>query len=219
LSTDEGKVQARRQKVEQILVRTYHARLRGSLPPRGAVQMADAPTEAELSTLDIAPRGPGVDPIIESQSSGSYGRTLRWRNSGEHPLTLAYERGQITANHFAAGENLRVLVETLYRSSKDSTDIERISGGGSSTPWSQRQADAVRQLAQIEKRLRKADWIICRKFCGEGYKMLEAVRAANISFNKFRVVSRVCVALDYLAGNRKKHAHKPHRSRKPAATI
>lgn len=184
------------------------------------VKMAEDLTELEIASLGPAPRGPGADPIIEAIAEGHHKRTLRWRNSGEHPLTLAFERGQITASHFAAGENLRVLCETLASTGKDSTDIERISGGGTKTPWTQRQAEAVQELAAIERRLNKQDWAICRKFCGEGYTMLGALRSAGIRFNKHRVTSRVCLALDYLAGNKKKGAHKRRNRRKaPAAKL
>jgi hypothetical protein len=201
----------------EIPLGTYHAKLKGKRPRRGLITMAQDLTDTEIACLGPAPRGPGTDPIIEALATGSAnGRILRWRNSGEHPLTQAWETGKITDAHFIAGEILRDLCETLTASTTDSSQkLDRISGGGTHTPWSQRQAEAISELKRIQRRMRKADWIICRKFCGEGYKMVEALRASGISFNKHRVVSRVCMALDYLAGNKRKGARK-RRPRKKA---
>jgi hypothetical protein len=206
-----------RARKQNIRVRTYCARLRGPLPARGRVQMAGGVMEKETALLDPAPRGPGVDTFIEAIASGSNGRALRWHNSGEHPLTLAWHMGKITDAHFAAGEMLRALVETLERGGKDSTDNDGSHGsGGHRTPWSENQVHAIRELEKIQRRMRKADFTICRKFCGERYSMVDALRSANISFDKNRVVARVCIALDYLSGNRKKFAHK-RSSRKKVA--
>ena len=185
--------------------RAYHAKLRGDLKPRGFARMADDLTAREIQALDPAPRGPGIDPIIEELAGTSTGRRLRWRNSGEHPLTLAFERGKINAEQFAAGEEMRNIVERLARSGRDSTDFLGVSGGGMSTPWTDLQSSSVRKIQEFERRLSRADYVICRKFCGEGYEMVEAVRAARIRFDKNRVVARVCEALDALAGKPKKH--------------
>jgi len=201
-----GKKISRVELEREELPKPHHAKLRGELNPRGTLRMARGLTEQELKALTEAPRGPGVDPVIEDFAEYSVGRSLRWVNSGEHPLTLAYHQGRITFEQFCAGEHLRTLCERLNSSGRDSTDLERVRGGGQQTPWSRAQAESAQEIGRIKQRLSRADYTICRKFCGEGYTMVEAVRAARIRFDKNRVTARVCDALDALAGKPKKRS-------------
>ena len=61
----------------------------------------------------------------------------------------------------------------------------------------QAQVDAIRRLGRIRERLKKRDWIILEKFCGEGWSMAEAVRSATIC-HRSGVLQRVQEALDEL---------------------
>jgi hypothetical protein len=141
--------------------------------------------------------GPG-DVYVEELVSAKTGRELRLRNIGEHPLTLAHARGRISDEQFAAGEELRALYELRAFSGVDSTCMAPGKGGGrADIGFSQSQVDAMRRLAQLRDRLKRRDWIILEKFCGEGWSMAEAVRAATIC-HRSGILQRVHEALDEL---------------------
>ncbi|HLY04402.1 MAG TPA: hypothetical protein VKR31_01530 [Rhizomicrobium sp.] len=130
--------------------------------------------------------------------SARTGREERYRNIGEHPLTLAHARGKISGEQFAAGEEVRRLYELRGLSGQDSTLMTPGSGGtGPAVPISEAQLDAGRRLARLRSRLKDRDWIIVEKFCGEGWSMAEAVRAATLC-HPSGVLYRVQEALDEL---------------------
>ena len=150
-----------------------------------------------LSVLRPKPKaGPG-SVYVEELVSARTGRELRYRNIGEHPLTLAYARGRISDAQFAAGDELRQLFEFRALSGRDSTDFAPGTGTCTDLPFTQAQVDAIRRLGRIRERLKKRDWIILEKFCGEGWSMAEAVRSATIC-HRSGVLQRVQEALDEL---------------------
>src|SRR5215813_9892392 len=59
-----------------------------------------------------------------------------WQNNAEHPLLLAYAKGQLirgnerysSQQRFEAGDEYRRLFELMHRSGRDSTDIDLVSG-------------------------------------------------------------------------------------------
>ncbi len=140
--------------------------------------------------------GPGAI-YVEEFVSAKTGRELRYRNVGEHPLTLAHARGRISDEQFSAGEEFRKLYELRAVSGRDSTDIAPGVGVRADSPFTQTQVDAIRHLGRIRERLKKRDWTILEKFCGEGWPMAEAVRAATIC-HRSGVLQRVHEALDEL---------------------
>ena len=154
--------------------------------------------------------GPG-SVFVEEFVSAKTGRDKRARNIGEHPLTLAHARGKISDDQFAAGEEVRQLYELRGLSGKDSTTL--ISGGapGPRDPFTQSQIDAIRRLDHFRARLKERDWIIVEKFCGEGWSMPDAVRAATIC-HPSSVVMRVQEALEELVAARKGRRLHPFRS-------
>jgi len=144
-----------------------------------------------------------------------------WRNDAEHPLTLAYIKGQLIRGNevytakqrYDAGEDYRQLYEAMHRSGRDSTDINLVSGG-SGQAISQITVDAVRKVAFIESHLKAQDRAIIRHVCGEGWWPSEAVRAACGNHYDKAVVPRFCEALDNLVGaltlaRRKRYAFLP----------
>ena len=138
------------------------------------------------------------DVYIREFVSARTGREERYRNIGEHPLTLAYARGRISNEQFAAGEELRRLCELRALSGQDSTLMTPGSGGsGPSVPITEAQLDAARRLERLRERLKERDWIIVEKFCGEGWSMADAVRAATLC-HPSGVTLRVQEALDEL---------------------
>jgi hypothetical protein len=145
--------------------------------------------------------GPG-SVFVEEFVSAKTGREKRARNIGEHPLTLAHARGKISDDQFAAGEEVRRLCELRGLSGRDSTTMTTGGGSGPRLPFTQTQVDAIRRLDHIRARLKDRDWIIVEKFCGEGWSMPDAVRAATIC-HPSSVVMRVQEALEELVAARK----------------
>jgi len=130
--------------------------------------------------------------------SARTGREERYRNIGEHPLTLAHARRKISDEQFAAGEELRRLYELRALSGRDSTLMTPGAGGaGACLPITDAQLDAARRLERLRLRLKDRDWAIVEKFCGEGWSMAEAVRAATLC-HPSGVLFRVQEALDEL---------------------
>lgn len=144
--------------------------------------------------------GPG-SVFVEEFVSARTGREKRARNVGEHPLTLAHARGRISDEQFAAGEEVRRLYELRGTSGRDSTTMTTGGGGGPRLPFTQSQVDAVRRLERLRQKLKERDWIIVEKFCGEGWSMAEAVRAATLC-HPSGVSMRVQEALEELVAAR-----------------
>jgi hypothetical protein len=144
--------------------------------------------------------GPG-SVFVEELVSAKSGNEKRSRNIGEHPLTLAHARGKLSDEQFAAGEEFRRLYELRETRGRDSTTMTTGGGSGARLPFTQTQVDAIRRLERIRQRLKDRDWIIVEKFCGEGWSMAEAVRAATLC-HPSSVVMRVQEALEELAAAR-----------------
>jgi hypothetical protein len=149
--------------------------------------------------------GPG-DLYVREFVSARTGREERYRNIGEHPLTLAHARRKISDEQFAAGEEFRSLCEIRLGGTRDSTDMVPGAGGaGSGLSFTQAQIDAGRRLERLRARIKTRDWIILEKFCGEGWSMAEAVRAATLC-HPSGVLFRVQEALDELIAARNARA-------------
>lgn len=140
--------------------------------------------------------GPGAL-YVEELVSAKTGRELRYRNIGEHPLTLAYARGRISEEQFSAGEEFRKVWEMRALSGRDSTEITPGAAARPDAAFAQSQWDAIRKIGLIRDRLKRRDWVIVEKFCGEGWQMVDAVRAATIC-HPSGVLQRVQEALDEL---------------------
>lgn len=167
--------------------------------------MSKAPRKqrkTQTSAMRPGPKhGPGGIYIREFVSART-GREERYRNIGEHPLTLAHERRKISDEQFAAGDEFRSLCELRLGGSRDSTDMVPGAGGaGAGLCFAQAQIDAGRRLERLRARIKTRDWIILEKFCGEGWSMAEAVRAATLC-HPSGVLFRVQEALDELVAAR-----------------
>lgn len=149
----------------------------------------------------------------EFAEPGTADSKKRLRNHGEHPLTLAFHRGQletkyaadvrdqdrITAHErLAAGEEYRANYERMGRSGRDSTDMSGGSGGGSGMPWTQAQVTSILWVRTIENRMHHRDKAVIRHFCGEGFSMVQALRGARIDVHPSSVAYRIREALDEL---------------------
>ncbi len=145
--------------------------------------------------------GPGAIFVREFVSART-GRKERYRNIGEHPLTLAHARRKISDEQFAVGDEFRSLCELCLGGTRDSTDMVPGAGGaGTGFCLAQAQIDATRKLEGLRVRIKTRDWIILEKFCGEGWSMAEAVRAATLC-HPSGVLFRVQEALDELIAAR-----------------
>jgi hypothetical protein len=156
----------------------------------------------QSSAASLGPKpGPG-DIYVREFVSARTGRQERYRNIGEHPLTLAFARRKINGEQYAAGDEFRTLCELRLGGSRDSTDmVPGTGGGGDRLSIAQAQLDAARQLERLRARIKTRDWIILEKFCGEGWSMAEAVRAATLC-HPSGVLFRVQEALDELVAAR-----------------
>ncbi|HJR56678.1 MAG TPA: hypothetical protein VJ798_08880 [Rhizomicrobium sp.] len=134
-------------------------------------------------------------------------RWQRWGVRDDHPLTKAYERGQLASgrrdvtprDRYEAGLLYRGLYEDLHGSSIACSKLTRVSGGVTEARAGERICAARALLARIESRMSADNAFIIRRVCGEGAWPSEAVREACVGFEKF-VIPRLCVALDDLVG-------------------
>jgi len=128
-----------------------------------------------------------------------------WRNIAEHPLLLAFERGQLdrggqTRNEkdrLNAGEYYRGLHERAQVRTRDSTQFEVVLGG-TGAGIGEARADAIRKLIAVDAQMKSADRKIIRRVCGEAWWPADAVREALGPHYAKAVVPRFCEALDAL---------------------
>lgn len=162
----------------------------------------NAAVDALATTIErdesFAKIGPGQVFVSEKIAKGTgKGEATRYRNVGEHPLTLAWTRKKISDEEYAAGDLYRGLCEKLGRSGKDST-VVGVPGGGSGMFWSQVQADANKALEKIDAKIGQDNRMILRKFCGDGASMIEAV-CRYVPSHPSNVAWRIREALSCLA--------------------
>jgi hypothetical protein len=140
--------------------------------------------------------GAGQVLVIEQYNTGSSGTGRRYRNVGEHPLTLAWKRGSIADGLHDAGGAFRALYEQMGRSGLDSTQAlcSSRSSGASPSPFTQTQVDAINQIKRIEERMYRQNYRIVRNFCGEGMSMRESVLSVT-SMHANGIRDRVVEAL------------------------
>jgi hypothetical protein len=159
------------------------------------------PRTRNKTSISIVPReapyvpkpGPGQVFVQEGERESRH-----YRNVGNHPLDLALDRGQIRPELHLAGNTYRAMFERLGRSGIDATQMMLSGGGGAqSVPFTDAQVDAVRTMERIEKLMPKRCYRIVRKFCGEGYPMVEAVMQAT-SCHPSSVKYRINEALEEL---------------------
>ena len=135
------------------------------------------------------------------------GARSAWKNIAEHPLTLAFEKGQLGRGdprytpemRLSAGNKYRQLCEQLASTGRDSTDVERIHGGGADHAVTEFRVDAIRKLAAVDRHMKTRDRKIVRHVCGDGWWPSEAVRDAcgHEHYDK-AVIPRFVEALDAL---------------------
>jgi hypothetical protein len=122
------------------------------------MKMKGTAIEDASAPLGPAKRHAGHSPRNISARAGA---KKAWRNDAEHPLSLAYAKGQLirgNENHtsqqrFEAGDEYRLLFETMHRSGRDSTDINLVSGGAGFS-LTQAMADATKRIIAIDSHLK-----------------------------------------------------------------
>jgi hypothetical protein len=132
-------------------------------------------------------------------------RQRRWGVRADHPLTRAYERGQLASgrrdvtprDRYEAGLVYRGLYEDLHGSNIALSKLTRVNGGVTEARAGERICAARELLTRIESRLSADNAFLIRRICGEGAWPSEAVRERYEKFEKF-VVPRLCMALDDL---------------------
>lgn len=152
----------------------------------------------------------------EEFAEGSVGARTRWRNIGEHPLTMLHARNKLGCiddeespqthdtrprfdcpgcNRLAAGMEFRIAYEMMHGSGKDSTQ-PRI-GGGMRPDLSEAQQNAGLIVAQIRAKLSRKNYLIVEALCGKGCAARDAILAAQIPFDN-HLMPRLQEALDDL---------------------
>ena len=132
-------------------------------------------------------------------------RARRWGVKDDHPLTRAWERGQLEAgrrdvsprDRYEAGLLYRGLYEDIHGSNIALSKLTRVNGGLAEARAGERLCAARDLLARIEGRMSTDNAFLIRRVCGEGAWPSEAVRERYQGFEKF-VVPRLCCALDEL---------------------
>ena len=132
-------------------------------------------------------------------------RQRRWGVRDDHPLTRAWERGQLASgrrnitprDRYEAGLIYRGLYEDLHGSNIALSKLTRVNGGTCEARASERICAARDLLTRIEARMSADNAFIIRRVCGEGAWPSEAVRERYQNFEKF-VIPRLCMALDDL---------------------
>ena len=132
-------------------------------------------------------------------------KVRRWGVKDDHPLTKAWERGQLALgrrnitprDRYEAGLVYRGLYEDLHGSNIALSKLTRVNGSTCEARASERICAARDLLSRIEARLSADNAFIIRRVCGEGAWPSEAVRERYQNFEKF-VIPRLCMALDDL---------------------
>jgi hypothetical protein len=161
--------------------------------------------------LKLVPKAP--DPILHRPPQGEYeeeliggghGHAKRLRRKDTDQITAAYNRGKFgdpkkrAALDRLAAANIYQRYHYLGNKSPRGCLDDTPRGGTLGLPWTVTQATAWLVLSQIEARMYRPNFIIVDKFCGEGFSLVESVRAANIVVHEDSIASRVCEALDEL---------------------
>jgi hypothetical protein len=128
-----------------------------------------------------AKAGPGQSFVIETFAEKSVGESKRYRNIGNHPLSLAWHKGVLTDEQYIAGNTFATIYAISESSGRDSTqalDAGRASASNSS--HMDKMVDADRQLAVIEKNMGARNYRIIRNICGKGMEMAEGVQRVTV---------------------------------------
>lgn len=151
------------------------------------------------------PRGPLLpqsgdyvrDRVLEKRAGAKKG----WRR--RTPLEAAYEKGMLAGGtrsaleRFEAGQRYACAFRMAEMSGRDSTDLDRVSGGGGGRDLPPNAMRALSFLAQVEARLSLNDRGIVRGVCGFEHMPSDMIRALHPQYRD-RVAPRLCEALDAL---------------------
>ena len=132
-------------------------------------------------------------------------RYRRYAVRDDHPLTRAYERGQLDAgrrdhtarDRWEAGLIYRGLYEDIHGSGIALSKLVRVNGARADVRAGERVCAARDYLERIETKLSADNRFILRRVCGEGYRPAEAINARMTGFEK-HVSQLLSAALDDL---------------------
>ena len=169
------------------------------------------PRRKRKPNLKLVPKAP--DPILHRPPQGEYeeeliggghGHAKRLRRKDTDQIMAAFNRGKFgdPKTRLAVDRMSAANVYMRYhylgsKSTRDSLD-DTPRGGTLGLPWTVNQATAWLLLGKIKAQMYAPNFIIVDKFCGEGFSLVESVRAANITVHEDCIASRVCEALDEL---------------------
>lgn len=136
-----------------------------------------------------------VEGMVQDITGANRGR---YRQTKSNPLRNYADSGQITEEQFLAGEWYEKQFKAMYPQGRDSTDLDRVTGGGAGLLIAECQADAMRRVIAVDSRLSASDRAIVRMVCGEGNDATGAVRSATKEMSKNYPVPRFKEALESL---------------------
>lgn len=122
----------------------------------------------------------------------------RYRQTKSNPLRNYADAGQITEEQFLAGEWYESRFKEMYPQGRDSTDLDRVTGGGAGLLIAEAQSDAIKKIIAVESRLSPSDREIIRRVVGEGHHATVAVSAAVSGREKGYPIQRFGQALECL---------------------
>lgn len=123
-----------------------------------------------------------------------------FRQTRADPLRGYADAGQITEDQLMAGKWYEENFAMRDAGSRDSTDLDRVSGAGGGLSITDRQADATKKIIAVESRLSVVDRRLIRQVCGEGMHATQAVKMVTGQISAHYPVPRFKEALDNLRG-------------------
>lgn len=121
-----------------------------------------------------------------------------FRQTRSDPLRGYADAGQINEDQLLAGKWYEEHFAARNAAGKDSTDLDRVSGGGAGLTITERQAEAGRRVIAVESRLSVIDRRIIRHVCGEGMHATQAVKLVTGQLSAHYPIPRFKEALDNL---------------------
>lgn len=156
-----------------------------------------AKSRKKRAVLPFTPEAPPT--IVEGHVQEIAGaRRGAWRQANSDPLRTYADHGQINEDQFEAGKWYEEKYLAKSASGRDSTDLDRVSGGGAGLPISLIQAEAMKQIIAVDTRLSQENRTIIRAICGDGHHASHVIRMVTGEQGRTYPIPRFREALNAL---------------------
>lgn len=154
--------------------------------------------EKQSQDEPVTPSKAGPNQVFDTEATSNVlGGPRRYKDLNEHPLTLAFYKGRITDQQYAAGNVYRSWYETNEGTLKSCLNINIVAPKFGDYNISEAKWNAGSNLREVHKLLSRRDKIIIEMLCGRGFTPSQAVKAAGIVESTI-VSPRVRESLDEL---------------------